>query len=60
MSIQWNSIITNSVVDERSVIMNRILGKIGHFTTQINLVIMNPGITKNYGRSRAVRYNRLI
>ncbi len=37
------SVITNSVVNELSVITNRFLGLIGHFTTQINLVITNPG-----------------
>ncbi len=33
----------NSVVNEHSVITNRFLGQIGHFTTQINSVITNPG-----------------
>ncbi len=41
--VQWNSVITN-----------KYLGKIGHFSTQ-----MNPVITNKNGRSRAVRYNRL-
>ncbi len=52
--IQSNSFITNSVVNEHSVITNRFLGQIGHFTTQINTVITN----KN-GKSQAVRYNRI-
>ncbi len=39
--IQWNSVITNSVVNEHPVITNRFLGQIGH--TQINPVITNRG-----------------
>ncbi len=53
--IQWNSVITNSVVNEHLVITNRFQEQFGHFTTQINPVITNPGYNKN-GRSRAVRY----
>jgi hypothetical protein len=41
--LQWNSVITNSVVNEHSVITNRFLSKIGQFSTQINPVITNPG-----------------
>ncbi len=52
--IQWNSVLTNSVVNEHSVITNRFYGHIGHFTTQIN-----PAITNKNGRSLAVRYNRV-
>jgi hypothetical protein len=52
--IQWNSVMTNSVVNEHSVITKRYLGQIGHFTTQ-----MNPVITNKNGRSRGVRYNRV-
>ncbi len=33
----------SSVVNEHSVITNIILGQIGHFTTQIDPVITNPG-----------------
>ncbi len=40
--------------NEYSVITNKYFGKIGRFTTQ-----MNPVITNKYGRSRAVRYNRV-
>ncbi len=36
-----DTFITNSVVNENSVIMNRFLGLIGHFTTQIKSVISN-------------------
>ncbi len=39
--IQWNSVITNSVVNEHSFITNRFLGQIGHFSAQINPVITN-------------------
>ncbi len=39
--IQWNSVITNSVVNEHSVITNRFLGQIGQFTTQSNPVVTN-------------------
>ncbi len=41
--LQWNSVITNSVVNEHSNITNRFSGQIGHFTTQNNPVITNPG-----------------
>ncbi len=34
---------TNSVVNEHSVIMNRFLSQIGPFSTEINPVITNPG-----------------
>ncbi len=46
--IQWNSVIsiTNSVVNEQSVIKNLFLGQIGHFITQINSVITNPGFNE--------------
>ncbi len=40
---QWNSVLTNSVVNKQSVIMNRISSQIGYFSTQINPVITNPG-----------------
>ncbi len=40
--------------NEHSVITNKFLDEIGHFTTQ-----MNPVITNKNGRSRAVRYNRV-
>ncbi len=36
LNAQWNSAITNSVVNEYSVITNRFLGKIGYFSTQNN------------------------
>ncbi len=49
-----NLVITHSVVNEHSVIMNRFYGQIGHFTSQIN-----PVITNKIGRSRAVHYNRV-
>jgi hypothetical protein len=52
--IQWNSVITNSVVNEHSVITNRFLVQIGYNSTQ-----MNPVITNKNDRSRAVRYNRV-
>ncbi len=50
--LQWNSVVTNSVVNEHSaitnsvvnkhlVITNRFLGQIGHFRTQINPLITN-------------------
>ncbi len=42
--IQWNSVITNSVVNDHSVNTNRILSQISHFSAQINPDIMNPGI----------------
>ncbi len=35
--------IYNPVVNEHSVITTRFLSQIGHFSTQINPVIMNPG-----------------
>ncbi len=41
--LQRKSIIPNSVVNEHSVITNRFSGHIGHFTTEIKLVITNPG-----------------
>ncbi len=53
--VNEHSVITNSVVNEHSVIANRILGLIGYISTQINSLITN----KN-GRSRAVRYNRVL
>ncbi len=37
--IQWNSVITNSVVNEHSVIKARFIGKIGRFRLQNNPVI---------------------
>ncbi len=40
--LHWNSVVTNSVVNEHPVITNRCLGQIGHFTTKINPVITNP------------------
>ncbi len=41
-SLQWNSVITNSVVNEHSVTTNRFLIKISHFTSKIYPVITNP------------------
>ncbi len=43
LHLQWNSVITNSVVNEQSAITNKFLRDIGHFNTQINPVITNPG-----------------
>ncbi len=42
MIIQLNSVMTNSFANEHLIITNRLLWKIGHVTTQINLVITNP------------------
>ncbi len=53
IELQRNSVITNSVVYEHSVITNRFSGQIGHFTT-----LNNPVIANKNGRSRAFRYNR--
>jgi hypothetical protein len=50
-TVQWNSVITNSVVSEHSVILNKFLSHIVHFNVQNNSVITN----KN-GQSRAVRF----
>jgi hypothetical protein len=36
----------NSVVYEHSVITNIFLGEIGHFTTQMDPVITNPGYSE--------------
>jgi len=44
--IQWNSVITNSVVNEHSVITNRFLSQIGYLSTQINTVTTNPGYNR--------------
>ncbi len=53
--IQWNSVITNSVVNEHSVITNRIWRQINHFSTKID-----PVATNRNGRSgRVFRYNRV-
>ncbi len=52
--IQWNSVITNSVVDEHSVITNSLWSQISHFCTKIN-----PVITNKNARSQAVRYNQV-
>jgi hypothetical protein len=43
IQLQWNLVVTNSVVKEHSVITNRFFGQSGHFSTQNNLVRMNPG-----------------
>ncbi len=40
--LQWNSVVTNSVVNKHSVITNRIWSQIGNFSTQINPVLTNP------------------
>ncbi len=45
--------------NEHSVITNKYLGKIGHFSTQIYPVITKPGYTERNGRSRVVLYNRV-
>jgi hypothetical protein len=42
-------------VKTNTVIMNKFLGKIGHFSTH-----MNPVITNKNGRSLAVRYNLTV
>ncbi len=42
VKVHWNSVITNSVFKEHSVIMNRILSQIGHCSPQISPVITNP------------------
>ncbi len=39
--IQWNSVITNSVVNEHSVITNTFWSQIVHFSTQIDPLIKN-------------------
>ncbi len=53
--IQWNLVtITNSIINEHLVITNIILGQSGHFSTQINPVIMNKNCS-----SWAVRYNQV-
>ncbi len=58
--IQWNSVITNSVANEHSVITNRFIGQIGQSSTQIDPVITNPGYNEQLNcRSRALRYNRV-
>ncbi len=47
--IQWNSFITNSVVNEYSVTTHKFLGQIGQLTKQINPVKQTPVVTnKNY------------
>ncbi len=56
ISSAWNSVIANSVVNEHSVITNKFLGLIGHFTTQIDPIITNPGYNERKCRSRVVRY----
>ncbi len=43
MYIQRNSVITNSVFNVHSVITNSFRSQLGHFSTQINPVITNPG-----------------
>jgi hypothetical protein len=52
--MQSNSVITNSVINEHSVITNRFESHIGHFNSQ-----NNPVITNKNGRSLTVRYNRV-
>ncbi len=42
-NIQWISVIANSVVNKHSVITNRILIQISHFSTEINPVMTNTG-----------------
>jgi hypothetical protein len=41
--IWWNSVITNSVVNEHSVIKNTFSGQFCYFNTQINPVLTKPG-----------------
>ncbi len=41
IEIQLNSVLTNLVINEHSVITNRFLSQIGHFSVQINPVIIN-------------------
>ncbi len=52
-----NSVITNMVVNEHSVITNRFLRHIGHFVTQINPDI--KVVTNKNSRSQPVRYNQV-
>ncbi len=40
--VQFNSVETNPVVNEHSVITNRFTSQIGHFSTQINPLITSP------------------
>ncbi len=47
LKLQRNSDITNSVINKHQVITNRLLSQIGHFSTQINPVIPNPGYNKH-------------
>ncbi len=42
-SIQWSSVITNSVINKHLVITNGILSLIGYFSTQIDPARTNPG-----------------
>ncbi len=52
--LQWNSVVTNSFVNEHSVITNGFLSQICYFRTQID-----PVITNKNGQSPAFRYNRV-
>ncbi len=59
LKLQWNSVITNSVVNEHSVITNRFLEQICLCTTQVDPVITNPGYNEQKWPARAVRYSRV-
>ncbi len=59
---QSNSVVTNSVVNKHFVITNRFLDQIGHFSTQINPVLMSPRYTEQkwpVPSCSLQRYNRV-
>ncbi len=53
ISLQWNSVITNSV-NEYSDLTDTFLMWNGHFSTQINLILTNPGYNEQNGLLRVV------
>ncbi len=44
--MQWNSAITNSIVNDHSVITSRILSQNGYLSAQINPVITNSSFNE--------------
>jgi hypothetical protein len=57
--IQWNSVITNSVVNEQSVTTSKILSTIVFLLHKVTRLKRSPVITNKNGQSRAVRYNQV-
>ncbi len=56
--LEWNSDITNSVLNKHSVVTNEFLGDIDHFSTQIKPVIMKLSYNEKNGRLEPSFYCR--